>query len=778
MDSRLRLEHKRRNGHGLLSSVEDNVIRQLALAKFGLADFRPPTPQAGWILLLLAAALAAIYWPLLSGQAVLPWDALTEFYPNALFFNTAIRSGQLPWWNPYIYGGVPQISDPQAMTFSPILAIWMLLRANPSPTWFAYGVLLHLLLGGWAFSVFLRKQGCDFLGCATGTLIFVFGGVAMSRIEHVPLIVAYCYLAYLCAIYVLYADNPGRPRAVILGIALGFFCVHLVQVTYLGMMFIVAYGVCDVVRRMRARAIGWNVLRTKAFDIFVCILIPALLVSLPQILCTFGYVAVSNRRDMPLNESTPGSLTLDTLQTLFSPNHFNALKGSYSGPGDLTEAYLYIGMLPICALLGAFGLACHRESRFRHFAIFLACILIASCIYMLGTHSPVYGFIHEWVPGARLFRRPSDSAFIFNFALAALAGIGLSLFGHLPRNFRIAIVATSVLTLAWNLGALGRPDWVIGLVLALGGLAAGAAYISGKSTLCVAAAIALILVDFASTLNDGRLFTSADLASELRQSEVYSRLQNSNRESKDTWRIESQNTSIWWDNFVMMAGLRSTQGYNPIRYGLFDSLYGAQPSGEAPRPLRELNAPGGVLFNLLSVRYLIVGRYKTEPPPPADFRKVMEDAQFSLWENPHAYPRLLVPQRMRLLPVNENPAKDEFEKNDFSLSGWLTPRDSHDYRIAALQAPECLGKLTLLHADFRLNSLSVDVDSDAGGWLVNDDLDFPGWTAEIDGERAYINRANMMFRSVCVPPGRHKVEFTFHPAQMVVDAVLSPSRYR
>jgi hypothetical protein len=754
------------------------MIPRMLHALRGPGNFRQPARQAEWILFLLAVAIAVIYWPLLSGQAVLPWDALTEFYPNAFFYNAAIRSGQLPWWNPYIYAGVPQIADPQAMTFSPLLSFWMLWLANPSPTWFAYGVLLHLLLGGWAFSVFLRKQGCDFLGCTAGALIFVFGGVAMSRIEHVPIIVAYCYLAYFCAAYALYADKPGRPRALALGLLLGFFCVHLVQVTYLGIMFVAAFAACDLAWRVRTKPIGWNALLSGAREISVFVLIPALLVSLPQILCTLGYVAVSNRRSLPLSESISASLTLDTLQTLFSPNHFNALKGAYSGPANLTEAYFYVGMLPICALLAGFGYACHRESRFRRFAIFLACILIASCIYMLGTHTPVYGFIHEWVPGAHLFRRPSDSAFIFNFALAALAGIGLSLFGHLPRNFRIAIVTTSVLTLAWNLCALGRSDWVIGLVLALGGLAAGAAFMNGKSTLCVVAAIALIVVDFASTLNDGRLFASANLASKLQQSKVYSFLQNSSRESKYTWRIEGQNTSIWWDDFVMMAGLRSTQGYNPIRYGLFDALYGARPSGEAPRPLRELNAPGDVLFNLLSVRYLIVGRNKTELPPPADFRKVMEDDQFSLWENKHAYPRLLVPERMRLLPVNGNPAKDEFEKNDFSLSGWLTPRDSRDYRIAALQVPECHGKLTLLHADFRLDSLSVDVDSDAGGWLVNNDLDFPGWTAEIDGKLAYINRANMMFRSVCVPPGKHEVELSFHPIQMIVDAVISRSSYR
>ena len=73
------------------------------------------------------------------------------------------------------------------------------------------------------------------------------------------------------------------------------------------------------------------------------------------------------------------------------------------------------------------------------------------------------------------------------------------------------IATMSVLALAWNLYALGRPDWVIGLVLALGGLAAGAAYMNGRSTLCTVAAIALIVVDLASTLHDGRLFASADL---------------------------------------------------------------------------------------------------------------------------------------------------------------------------------------------------------------------------------------------------------------------------
>ena len=65
----------------------------------------------------------------------------------------------------------------------------------------------------------------------------------------------------------------------------------------------------------------------------------------------------------------------------------------------------------------------------------------------------------------------------------------------------------------------------------------------------------------------------------------------------------------------------------------------------------------------------------------------MEDAQFSLWENPHAYPRLLVPRHMRLLALNEIPAKNKFKKTTFPVR-LAYPRDSHDYRIASRSSSE------------------------------------------------------------------------------------------
>ena len=39
----------------------------------------------------------------------------------------------------------------------------------------------------------------------------------------------------------------------------------------------------------------------------------------------------------------------------------------------------------------------------------------------------------------------------------------------------------------------------------------------------------------------------------------------------------------------------------------------------------------------------------------------------------------------------------------------------------------------------------------------------PGWIAEIDGKRVPILRADVLFRGVEVPAGRHRVVFRFVP---------------
>ncbi len=56
----------------------------------------------------------------------------------------------------------------------------------------------------------------------------------------------------------------------------------------------------------------------------------------------------------------------------------------------------------------------------------------------------------------------------------------------------------------------------------------------------------------------------------------------------------------------------------------------------------------------------------------------------------------------------------------------------------------------------------------APGYVVLLDAYDPGWRVTVDGRPARLLRANLLFRAVAVPPGRHTVEMVYRPAALVV----------
>ena len=57
----------------------------------------------------------------------------------------------------------------------------------------------------------------------------------------------------------------------------------------------------------------------------------------------------------------------------------------------------------------------------------------------------------------------------------------------------------------------------------------------------------------------------------------------------------------------------------------------------------------------------------------------------------------------------------------------------------------------------------VEVAAPAGGILLLNDVWHPWWRASVDGVETEIMKANVNFRAVVVPRGRHVVRFTFRP---------------
>ena len=65
--------------------------------------------------------------------------------------------------------------------------------------------------------------------------------------------------------------------------------------------------------------------------------------------------------------------------------------------------------------------------------------------------------------------------------------------------------------------------------------------------------------------------------------------------------------------------------------------------------------------------------------------------------------------------------------------------------------------------DNHLRPPKEEADSERGGMLALHETWYPGWVAEIDGRKAPVLRADVLFRGVEVPAGRHDVVFRFAP---------------
>jgi len=80
--------------------------------------------------------------------------------------------------------------------------------------------------------------------------------------------------------------------------------------------------------------------------------------------------------------------------------------------------------------------------------------------------------------------------------------------------------------------------------------------------------------------------------------------------------------------------------------------------------------------------------------------------------------------------------------------------------VAARPVADAMSARITLYENTRVE---VDVEAAQDGILVLHDAWHPWWVAMVDDQPAAIHKANVLFRGVSVPAGRHRVVFEFQP---------------
>jgi hypothetical protein len=95
------------------------------------------------------------------------------FYAWQLFWRDEVAAGRPPFWNSFIFGGMPIVGEPQAHTFYPV---HLLSLVAPPALAFKLSFLLHILLGSWLMYRLVRELGASRFGGAVAAVVFGLHG--------------------------------------------------------------------------------------------------------------------------------------------------------------------------------------------------------------------------------------------------------------------------------------------------------------------------------------------------------------------------------------------------------------------------------------------------------------------------------------------------------------------------------------------------------------------------------------------------------------------------
>jgi hypothetical protein len=711
--------------------------------------------------------LAVSRW--VAGDLVVPWDSKNQFYAFFRFLSETLRAGEWPFWNPYQYGGYPSVADPQSLVLNPVFVIWGLLDSNPSMRVFDLVVFSHLLAGGVGVVAIGWRAAWPIPANVLAAAVFMFGGAASGRLQHTGIILAYALFPLALLLLHIALERSSLVLGACFALAAANIALGRNQVALLLCALLSGLALAAVLGSGRP----WAYLRERA-GVLATMSITGTAVLILPLLLTIQFAQLSNRPAESVEDALRGSFYPANFANLAVANIFGTHR-SYWGPGaatlpavaltDDSENYLFFGAVPTLLIVW-WGLVAGGAWRPGRRAMTVA--LFGACLFMLGRYTPFYGLAFKLLPGVDLFRRPTDGSFVFGIAFAMLAGHCLSDYVKqgVPR-FRlvptIAAASAYLAIVAWAVmfsagtghgpssarEALGAGALMVVVLAIVLGARRGQARMVAAWLLALLAVGELLWWNAASRLNaEPRTNYSVLEMPTGAQSEAIAVLESAiaadHRNNKHP-RVEVLGLGGAWQNLAMVRGWEATNGYNPLRIGLYDRL--VAPGEENwdvsqrrfPSSFANYDAP---LARKLGLTYLVLGQPLAGIPALS---------------TPPAAELIFAGPPVWIYHLEDTAPRAIFESGDAKMRAGLSNRPS----IAKVES-------------LRPGRVELVTASPVDGVLVLHDNYYPGWTAEVDGVPAPIRRSQRLFREVAVPAGHHRVIFQFSPVSLAnLKSVLS-----
>jgi hypothetical protein len=786
-------------GEGLIRTADACCPLDSAIAPaHPLEATRDRTVRSGYGTAFVAFMVAwgILCSPWLSGELTIPYDAKAHFQAQLQFLANALHTGQSPFWTPNIFAGSPQIADPQSLIFSPAIFIAYFF---PQPTFLLVDTYVLALLGlsGLAILLFFRDRGWHPVGAIVAALAFSFGASAAWRIQHVGQIQSFVFFAISLWLLSRALDRKSTLWGIAAGLSIGLMVVKPDQVAFLASYLLIALAGVEILRGESP---------ARSFREFTPILVSAaaaaLLVAAAPLILTYLFLEQSSRPDVAFAEAARGSFHPASLLTSIVSDLYGAFdpKVDYWGPYSMAWSPLnrtlsqnmgeiYVGAIPIVLILTlglARGMMWEREIRF------FSAALLAMIIYALGDFTPLFRYIYAVIPGVDLFRRPADATFMIGGLMAIIAGylvhrlvsgslpkarrwqhgFGLILiFGMFAASFIVAVrlghtadAIKPIITASVCVSAAIAALWFLGRLR------------STNSAATLAIVVALMVCDL--HVNNGPNESTAlpvasfEILKPNSTNETIRLLKAKLRQpahSPRRDRIELVGLGFSWPNLGLVHGFDHILGYNPLHLASITRAVGAGDTiaGWDQRRFTPLfPSYRSMLADMLGIRYVASAvpiEQVDKKLKPGDLILFARTRDAYVYENLRALPRVMFVPEFKLANFSELIDKGDWPA--FDPKETLLLEHEPPMAISPLSGSPVDGQIAASAsiASRKNTVIEVDVSAPRPGFLLFNSAWHPWWRATVDGVPVEVLKANVMFRAVQTPAGKHRVRFEFEP---------------
>lgn len=760
---------------------------------------------AGGLLWILTAGF---FWRVLSGDVFQPADGgdLVSFlFPTYRFAANQISQWTLPLWNPHLYGGAPFIGDIQAGFLYPPNFLLFLIWPDFDYVTLQWLAQSHIYWAGLGIYVLLRSlEWSDWKpsrpAAFFAAIAFSLSDPFLIHLGNLNLIAVLSWLPWVLATYIQALERSSLRWAVGVALlfAIGNYAGHAQSSVYIGLALIVytliwGLGIGDwgLDRHSSDRGNGnddnigkaWVGIKQLLLNLqyLVLVFVLTFLLTAPILLPTIELSGWTERPNFSYQDTIDFSLAPTQAIGLLTPAFFGRVPALHWSLWDRVETP-YAGIPTLILAVAALTLVGLQQRRYLWPWVGVA---LFGFVTALGVYAILHGWLTILIPGFDQFRAPARALILWTLGLSVLAAAGFDLLVKssgtyfasdmstesdddnansffasflreggillffvavplvylallLTQSDETAFLRTSVAALAITIAAF---LWLLTWSL----IAAYRARWFNASTFGLSL-IGVIYFDLSSGGGAYLDISPNDPTKGFHHPEIVAFLKN----DPDIFRIDTRIgiEQFWQPNAAALHSLQDVWGVaNPLLLQQW-SRYWESSGGRQTQ-----------LYDLLNVKY-VVGQDDV-PLPEGKFERVLNaPGELSLYQNRAFWPRAWIVHAAESAPDDET-AWNMLNDDGFDPMRMIVLHDE----VENLETPldDLTQNGTAEMTNYGANSMTVQVQTAAAGFLVLSEVWYPGWRAIVNGEETQVRRANGTLRAIAVPAGEVSVRLWFAP---------------